>query len=125
MGVKISANLLETALAGSPVFKYETEEELESYKEILNKDIKKIKKNVKLKPIGVGVAASTLGSLEALLVYLKSKKIDVSNICIGDVTKNDLLKVLSPFQQAHKSSDIKKEYLTMLCFDVKILPEAI
>lgn len=71
MGVKISANNLETALAGSPVFKYETEEELESYKEILNKDIKKIKKNVKLKPIGVGVAASTLGSLEALLVYLK------------------------------------------------------
>jgi hypothetical protein len=29
MGVKISANDLETALAGSPVFKYETDEELE------------------------------------------------------------------------------------------------
>lgn len=100
MGVKISANFLETALAGSPVFKYQTEEELEQYKEILNKDIKKIKKNVKLKPIGVGVAASTLGSLEALLVYLKQMKIDVSNICIGDVTKNDLLKVLTPFSQA-------------------------
>jgi translation initiation factor 5B len=97
MGVKISANYLETALAGSPVFKYETDEELESYKEILNKDIKKIKKNVKLKPMGVGVAASTLGSLEALLVYLKQMKIDVSNICIGDVTKNDLLKILTPF----------------------------
>jgi translation initiation factor IF-2 len=97
MGVKIYANNLETALAGSPVFKYETEEELAHFKEILNKDIKKIKKNVKLKPIGVGVAASTLGSLEALLVYLKHMKIDVSSICIGDVTKNDLLKVLTPF----------------------------
>lgn len=71
MGVKIGANNLETALGGSPVFKYESEEELNMYIEILNKDIKKIKKNVKLKPIGVGVAASTLGSLEALLVYLK------------------------------------------------------
>ncbi len=67
------------------------------YLELLNKDIDKVKKNVKLKKVGVGVAASTLGSLEALLVFLKDMKIDVSVICIGDVTKNDLLKVLSPF----------------------------
>lgn len=124
MGVKISANNLETALAGSSVYKYETEQQLAEFKEILNKDIKKVKKNVKLKPVGVGVAASTLGSLEALLVYLKQSKIDVSSICIGDVTKNDLLKVLTPFSQAQNKREFKREFLTMLCFDVKILPEA-
>ncbi len=53
------------------------------------KDIKKVKKLVKLKDHGVGVAASTLGSLEALLVYLKKMKIPVSAICIGDVSKKD------------------------------------
>ena len=64
---------------------------------MLDEDIKKVKKMIKLKPEGVGVAASTLGSLEALLVYLKSQKIPVSSVCVGDVNKNDLLKVLSPF----------------------------
>lgn len=64
-------NNLETALAGSSIYKYETEEEAEKYKEELNSDIKNIKKKFKLKKEGVGVAASTLGSLEALLVFLK------------------------------------------------------
>lgn len=90
---------------------------------MLDEDIKKVKKLIKLKKEGVGVAASTLGSLEALLVYLKSQKIPVSSVCIGDVNKNDLLKVLSPFVQEDKPCQ-QKEYLTMLCFDVKILPDA-
>jgi translation initiation factor 5B len=57
------------------------------------------------------------------LVFLKSSKIPVSTICIGDVSKNDLLKVLTPFLQDDQRKK-KMEYLTMLCFDVKILPEA-
>ena len=60
-------------------------------------DIKKVKKKVKLKKEGVGVAASTLGSLEALLKFLKDSKIPVSTVCIGDVSKNDLLRVMTPF----------------------------
>lgn len=83
-----------------------------------------MRKNVRLKKFGVGVAASTLGSLEALLIFLKDMKIDVSSICIGDVTKNDLLQVLSPFLQEKNKAEQKTEFLTMLCFDVKILPEA-
>ena len=58
------------------------------------------------------------------MVFLKDMKIDVSTICIGDVTKNDLLKVLSPFLQEKNKNDVKQEFLTMLCFDVKILPDA-
>lgn len=97
MGVKLMCQGLERALAGSSVYKYETEEERKEYEKLLNADIKKIKKKVKLKKEGVGVAASTLGSLEALLVYLKKSKIPVSTVCIGDVSKSDLLKVMTPF----------------------------
>lgn len=123
MGVKLLAQGLESALAGCSIYKYRDEEELEAYKMLLAKDIKKIKKKIKLKKEGVGVAASTLGSLEALLVFLKESKIPVSTICIGDVSKSDLFKVLAPFV-AEENPSTRTEFLTMLCFDVKILPEA-
>lgn len=72
------------------------------YIDYLNDDLKKVKTKIKLKKEGVGVAASTLGSLEALLVYLKKSKIPVSTICIGDVAKSDLQKVMTPFVQEEK-----------------------
>lgn len=126
MGVRLVAPGLETAIAGSSVFRYDTTEEADLFSEELQKDIKRVKKIIKLSKEGVGVAASSLGSLEALLVFLKQSKIPVSTICIGDVSKNDLLKVLTPFLQ-EEGKDWRKrklEFLTMLCFDVKILPEA-
>lgn len=124
MGVRVVAPGLETALAGSAFYKYSSEDELNYYMEDLQDDIKRIKKIIRISPEGVGVAASSLGSLEALLVYLKESKIPVSTVCIGDVSKNDLLKVLSPYLAVENPKLRKKEYLTMLCFDVKILEDA-
>lgn len=72
MGCKISANGLEKAIAGCSLYKYESEEDYEAYCELLQDDIKKVKKMVKFKNEGVGVVASTLGSLEALLVDSRS-----------------------------------------------------
>ncbi len=97
MGVKLMAIGLDYAIAGSSIYKYETEEEKQNYIKYLQEDIKRVKKKIKLKKEGVGLAASTLGSLEAILIYFKANKIPVSSICIGDVSKNDLLKVLTPF----------------------------
>lgn len=102
MGVKLNCIGLEKALAGSSIYKLNDESQKSDYIQLLDEDIKKVKKMIKLKKEGVGVAASTLGSLEALLVYLKSQKIPVSSVCVGDVNKNDLLKVLSPFIQEEK-----------------------
>lgn len=68
MGCKIAAAGLEKAIAGSSMFRYETEEELEEYKEVLYEDVARVRKMVKFKSEGVAVIASTLGSLEALLV---------------------------------------------------------
>lgn len=53
------------------MYKYDTEEELAEYEDLLSDDIKRVKKMVKFKSEGVGVVASTLGSLEALLVGIR------------------------------------------------------
>lgn len=47
---------------------------------------------IKKKPEGVYVQASTLGSLEALLEFLKTQKIPYSNVNIGPVHKKDVQK---------------------------------
>ena len=53
------------------------------------------------------------------------KLVQITSICIGDVSKSDLIKVLTPFlAEEDEKAKKKREFLTMLCFDVKILPEA-
>jgi translation initiation factor 5B len=66
---------------------------------------------------GVTVQASTLGSLEALLDFLKSSKIPVANVGIGPVFKRDVMNCGTMLEK-------NKEYAVMLCFDVKIDKEA-
>jgi len=66
---------------------------------------------------GVSVQASTLGSLEALLEFLRVSKIPVSNISIGPVYKRDVM-------QAGIMLEKSPEYAVMLCFDVKVDKDA-
>ena len=66
---------------------------------------------------GVSVQASTLGSLEALLEFLRVSKIPVANISIGPVYKRDVMMCGTMLEKA-------KEYAVMLCFDVKVDKEA-
>lgn len=68
MGCKISAPGLEKAIAGTSMYKYNSDDELPDIHELLADDISRVRKMVKFKNEGVGVIASTLGSLEALLV---------------------------------------------------------
>ena len=44
--------------------------------------------------MGVGVAASTLGSLQALLEYLSKQKVPVSYVTVGPVSKEDVMKAM-------------------------------
>ena len=69
---------------------------------------------------GVCVQASTLGSLEALLEFLKTMKIPVTAINIGPVHKKDILKAMKSIAGEFK----EREFATVLAFDVKITPEA-
>ena len=66
---------------------------------------------------GVCVQASTLGSLEALLDFLKSSKIPVSGINIGPVFKRDVMRAATMLEKA-------KELACILCFDVQVDKEA-
>ena len=66
---------------------------------------------------GVCVQASTLGSLEALLSFLKDMKIPVSGINIGPVHKKDIVRASVMLESA-------KEFAVILAFDVKIDKDA-
>ena len=71
---------------------------------------------------GVCVQASTIGSLEALLEFLKTSKISVCNISIGPVHKKDVMKAMKALALDEKHT--KKEFATILAFDVRVTPEA-
>ena len=47
-------------------------------REVINRELKSVLRSIKLSEQGVFVQASTLGSLEALLEFLKTSKIPVS-----------------------------------------------
>ncbi|ERT02629.1 translation initiation factor aIF-2 [Sporothrix schenckii ATCC 58251] len=117
MGVKISAPGLEGAIAGSRLLvvgKYDDEDDLE---EEVESDLASVFSRVEKSGRGVSVQASTLGSLEALLDFLKDCKIPVANVGIGPVYKRD---VMQTGIMLEKSPD----YAVMLCFDVKVDKEA-
>ena len=113
LGVKIAANDLDNAIAGSRLLVVGPEDDEEDLEEEVMSDIENLLSKVSKTGRGVSVQASTLGSLEALLEFLKVSKIPVANISIGPVYKRD---VMSAGIMLEKS----KEYAVMLCFDVKI-----
>lgn len=55
-------------------------------------DLESLVKRIDKTDHGVYVQASTLGSLEALLQFLKQSNIPVSGINIGPVNKKDVMK---------------------------------
>lgn len=69
---------------------------------------------------GVCVQASTLGSLEALLEFLKSPavKIPVSGINIGPVHKKDVMRASVMLEKG------RKKFACLLAFDVPVTREA-
>lgn len=69
---------------------------------------------------GVCVQASTLGSLEALLEFLRSDavKIPVSGINIGPVHKRDVMRASTMLEKG------RKKYAVILAFDVIVTKEA-
>lgn len=70
------------------------EDDLEDIKDSAMEDMKSVLSRIDKTGEGVCVQASTLGSLEALLEFLKSPavSIPVSGISIGPVHKKDVMK---------------------------------
>lgn len=120
MGIKISAPGLEAAIAGSELFKCTNEKEIQEAKEQIEGDLIDIlDKYVDKTQDGVCVQASTIGSLEALLEFLLQMKIPVAAVNIGPIHRKDVIKA-----STQKSEKVKKEFATILAFDVRVMPDA-
>lgn len=113
LGVKICAPGLDQAVAGSPLFVIGPNDDEEEVKELVMADLAQMLASVDKTGQGVCVQASTLGSLEALLSFLKDSKIPVSGINIGPIHKKDIVRASVMLEQA-------KEFACILAFDVKV-----
>ncbi|EDK42389.1 hypothetical protein LELG_00567 [Lodderomyces elongisporus NRRL YB-4239] len=117
LGVKIAANDLEKAVAGSRLLVVGEDDDEEEMMEEVMDDLTGLLDSVDTSGKGVVVQASTLGSLEALLDFLKDMKIPVMSIGLGPVYKRDVMKAVTMLDKA-------PELAVMLCFDVKVDKEA-
>lgn len=117
IGVKIAASNLEKAVAGSRLIVINQGDDIEKAKDMVIEDFTSLLDYIDSSGKGVIVQASTLGSLEALLEFLKSMKIPVMSIGLGPVYKREVLKATTMLEKA-------PEFAILLCFDVKIDKEA-
>ncbi|BFH73312.1 translation initiation factor IF-2 [Sulfurisphaera javensis] len=112
-GVKIYAPDLENALAGSPLFAAESEQQIEEYKKIIQEEISSVKYyNANI--AGIVIKADSLGSLEAIVEGLKQKNIPIRLADIGPITKRDITEAELTLQES-------KEYAIIAAFRVKPL----
>ncbi|OHE98765.1 hypothetical protein CORC01_05854 [Colletotrichum orchidophilum] len=117
LGVKISAPGLEGAIAGSRMMVVGPDDDEDDIIDEVEADLATLFSRVEKTGRGVSVQASTLGSLEALLDFLKDCKIPVANVGIGPVYKRDVMQAGIMLEKA-------SDYAVMLCFDVKVDKEA-
>lgn len=117
LGIKISAPGLEGAIAGSRLMVVGPDDDEEDIEDEVESDLTNLLSRVEKSGRGVSVQASTLGSLEALLDFLKDCKIPVANVGIGPVYKRDVMQCGIMLEKA-------PDYAVMLCFDVKVDKEA-
>merc|ERR1712013_46409 len=116
-GVKIAARELEKTIAGLSMRVAHNPDELDVLKEAAERDLASALNAIKLKPLGVFVQASTLGSLEALLEFLKTSKIPYAGVRIGPVVRKDVMRASTMLEHEEK-------YACILAFDVKVERDA-
>ena len=116
-GVKIAARDLENTIAGLSMRVANNPDEVEVLREAAERDLASALNAIKLKPLGVFVQASTLGSLEALLEFLKTSKIPYAGVRIGPVVRRDVMRASTMLEHDEK-------FAVILAFDVKVERDA-
>ncbi|XP_049611755.1 eukaryotic translation initiation factor 5B [Syngnathus scovelli] len=112
-GVKILGKDLEKTLAGLPLLVAHKDDEIPVLRDELIHELKQTLSSIKLEEKGVYVQASTLGSLEALLEFLRASKVPYAGINIGPVHKRDVMKASTMLEH-------DPQYAVILAFDVKV-----
>lgn len=118
MGIKIVAPGLEKAVPGTSLHVVGPNDDIEKIRAEAKREVDSVLNDVETSGIGVSVQASTLGSLEAFLNFLKKIKIPVANVAIGPVHKKHIM-------NASIMLDKDPKYAILLAFDVKIEESAI
>ncbi|KAI0216205.1 eukaryotic translation initiation factor 5B, partial [Massospora cicadina] len=108
---------LEKTIAGSRLVVVGPDDDEEELKDAVMEDLQTLLKSIDSSGRGVSVQASTLGSLEALLEFLRVSKIPVSAINIGPVHKKDIIRASAMLEKA-------KEFAVLLAFDVEVDKDA-
>lgn len=120
MGFKIVAHNINKALAGTPVFKIINSSSTDELMDLAQKSVDESNK-IEFDKYGITVQASTLGSLEALVQFLRHEcnpSIPISQANIGTVMKKDVVKTFI------LNEKMEKEFNTILAFDVDIDEDA-
>jgi translation initiation factor 5B len=114
-GVKIAAPNLENAIAGASLLVANSQSEIDSAVEQIIQDMEAVR--IETDKIGILVKTDTLGSLEALIGYLRDHDISIRRADIGDISKKDVIEV---------STVAETDSLlgVILAFNVKLLPDA-
>ncbi|KAN0140215.1 hypothetical protein V8E53_002111 [Lactarius tabidus] len=117
LGVKIVASELDKAIAGSHLLVIGPDDDEDELRDEVMSELTTLFDSVDKSGRGVCVQSSTLGSLEALLDFLRVSKIPVSGINIGPVHKKDVMRASTMLEKA-------RELACILCFDVPIDKDA-
>jgi translation initiation factor 5B len=113
-GVRIAAQGLEDALAGSPLYVV-GDGDISKYVELVKEEVKSV--IIRTENVGVVVKADTLGTLEAIVEALRRRNVPVRIADVGPVSKSDVV-------DAAVTAKIDKYLGVILAFNVKVLPEA-
>jgi translation initiation factor 5B len=114
-GVKIVAPDLEDAIAGGPVVVANTPEEQEKAIATIEAELKSIR--IDTESSGIILKADTLGSLEALVDFLRKEKVHIRKADVGFISKRDIIDA-SIVKESDPISAV------VLAFNTKILPDA-
>ncbi|GIX79732.1 eukaryotic translation initiation factor 5B [Caerostris extrusa] len=116
-GVKICGKDFDKAIAGLPLLVPKRPDETKILMDEVAATFRETMNAIKVTGTGVYVQTSTLGSLEALMEFLKESKIPVSGVRIGPVTKKDVMKASAMLEH-------DPTFAVILAFDVRIEREA-
>lgn len=113
-GVKMVGEGLDAAVPGSPLYVVSSGERLEEVFARLQSEVGEFV--VRTDRIGVVVKADTLGTLEAMVNYLREKGVPIRSADIGDVSKRDVME--------SAAVKLKDEFLgVILAFNVDVPKE--
>jgi translation initiation factor 5B len=117
IGVKVTGHELEKAVAGLELVVARKESDIEQLKADCSNRFGQAMRAIKCTDKGVYVQASTLGSLEALIEYLKESKVPYAGVRIGPVVKRDVMKASTMLESS-------PDHAIILAFDVKVEKDA-